>query len=372
MASDEMTPSAFRGRAPAPSSATAAASIDVAGYFEAAREAALKAEQQAGDSGDYHYRIGPHGLRLRFATGSSVSHGLTAAFAHLEEDQPADPPALTVRIWDTDSTGVSLPPPPWERTEYRQCGEIRRFINDRFYTHFDGGFNALSMIDFERNEALYWMRSSHYIPYYEKAAPLRAILQAWMSRHGLHHVHAAGVGLEHGGVLLVGAKGAGKSNTALACLNSPLRYAGDDHCLLGAEPSPWVHSIYNSGKTYHRDIERLPFLRPLVANAEFEGDEKALYFLHRHYPERLINGFPLKAILLPHVTRGRETALSPASAAEGLRIIAPDAMLKWPSVGRRTFETITAVFRRIPCYRLEVGSDVSRIPERILGLLESD
>lgn len=337
--------------------------------FETARELALEAEERACCVMEHHLDIGGRRLRLRFA-GPAMSAPMSRALMHLAADGSGEAD-FTVRLWDSSSSELHMPPPPWSEAEYRQCGEISRFIGERIYTHFDGAQQALTIIDFERREAVYWMRSSRYIPYYEKAAPLRAFLHAWLSREHLHHVHGAAVGRPDGGVLLVGNKGAGKSNTALACLQSSLFYAGDDHCLVGLDPEPMIYSIYSSGKTYRDDVARLPFLGTMMDNPDGGHEGKALYFLNEHVPARITAGFPLRAVLLPQVTGQRETGVRPASPMDALRLIAPDAMLKWPSLGRQTFRTLTTVFRATPCFVLDAGTDVSRIPEAIDGVLDA-
>ncbi len=336
--------------------------------FDRALELALEAQQRAGGAVERRFRVGGRQLHLQFA-GSVLEEPLCRAFAHLEtgESSGAD---FTVHLWDSTSSGLHMPAPPWPKDEYRQCGEIRGFIGNRIYTHFDGAQQALTVIDFHLRTAVYWMRSSTYIPYYERAAPLRAFLHAWMSRYNLHHVHGAAVGRPDGGVLLAGGKGAGKSNTALSCLDSDLQYVGDDHCLVGLDPDPTVYSIYSSGKTYREDVRRLPFLGAMVSNPDGGHEDKALYFFHEHLPLRMTSGFPLRAVLLPRVSGRTDTAFSSAATANGLKTLVPDAMLKWPSLGQQTFTTLTGVFRVTPCFYLDVGTDVSQIPRTIEQILD--
>src|SRR5262249_31012879 len=229
--------------------------------------------------------------------------------------------------------------------------------------------NALSMLDTTANRALFWVRSSHEMPYFERAAPLRTILHLWFGRRGLQLTHAAAVGTESGGVILVGKAGAGKSTTALACLESGLGYAADDYCLIAPGARPTVHSIYGSAKTTADALARLPFLGSLVSNPRRPAHEKALHFLHERFAARLLPSFPLKAVLVPRVAAGAPAALKPVPAAEALLALAPSTILQLPGAGADALRAIGDVVRRVPCYRLDLGLDLARVPSMIAGLL---
>lgn len=344
----------------------------IAEFFALALEAAQAAEHRAGDAISHDYRIGRFRIRLRFA-GPGLIEPLGRALTHLRVAAD-DEPDLLVHAWDATTTGARLPPPPWPREAQLACGEIAGLVDDRYYAHFDGGVNILSLLDRERGVGMLWARDPVTIPYWERSAPLRSILHPWMSGHGLHWVHGGAVGRADGGALLVGLSGAGKSSTALACLDSPLLYAGDDHCLVGLDPEPVVYSLYNSAKLHPRDFATFPWLRPLISNpGQIEGGKmmgKALCFASEAFPERMVAGFPLRVMLLPRVTGRRDTAAQPTSGMDGLRVIAPEIAMKWPSQARGALATLGRLFRSVPSYRLEVGTDRSQIPVVIREILD--
>ena len=343
----------------------------VSRFFDETLEASRRAERANEETFQYDYLIGGRIIRMRFASRALLAP-VSSAFQHLVTETQ-EQPDLTVHIWDSASTGVTMPPPPWPKEAQTTGGEIPSFITDRFYTHFDGGVHQLSLIDYERRLAILWIQNHAYIPYWEQSAPLKSIMHIWMSRHGLEWVHGGAVGMPDGGALLVGFSGAGKSSSALACLNSDLQYVGDDHCLVGFNPGPMVYSLYNSAKTHRKDLDKFSFLRPLVSNdddgPEGRMREKALCFLHQGFAHKLLPGFPLKVLLLPRVTGKVDTTVQPASAGEALKIIAPEIMMKWPSRARASFLNLTKLFRSIPCYQLAVGTDRKQIPEAISELL---
>jgi hypothetical protein len=264
-----------------------------------------------------------------------------------------------------------MPPPPWDEGDYFVRGEIKGFNGDRIRTTFNLGSGVLNVLNQESNNALYWIRDARDLPYYESGAPLITILNWWMGRHGRQLVHGGAIGTPEGGVLLVGRGGSGKSSTALASLNSELLYASDDYCLLSTDPVPYVHSIYCTGKVNAEDRALFPFLAPALSNNGRLDTEKALFFLHGTFPEKIALGFPLRAILLPRVTGLSETTVSRITPSASLMALAPSTIFQLPGAGRETFSTLGTLVRQLPSYVLNVGTIRSKIPHVILDLLRN-
>ena len=336
-------------------------------FFNAALETYERAESASDGRIERFFSIAGFPVRLRFA-GSALPPYVVRALAHLSID-PVRDPALTICLWDSVSTHTPMPPPPWGPNDYLQAGEIREYINERFFTAFQIGVGVLSVLDFERGLGLYWIKSPQDIPYFESGAPMRVLLHPWLSRQRLIPVHAGAVGLPNGGVLLVGKGGSGKSNTALACLESRLLYASDDFCVLRTQPALTVFSLFGTGKVGAGDLQRLPFLASRISNREHLQEEKALFYLNEHFPEKLLRTFPIKAILIPRVTGKPQTALQPATPAAALASLAPSTVILAPRLAGATFQQLSGIVRQVPCYHLNVGTDPAQIPLVILDLL---
>ncbi len=216
------------------------------------------------------------------------------------------------------------------------------------------------------------MPDADRLPYYERGAPLRALLHWMLSAPQRQLVHAAAVGTQRHGVLLAGRGGSGKSTTALACLDSPLFYVGDDYCLLETSPAPRVHSVYNTAKLDADNVHRFPHRRSAISNIDRLDSEKALLFLQDHCPDKVVRRLPIHAVCLPRVSGRRETTVVPASAVEGLKALAPSTLFQLPGARRSAFETISALVRQVPCYRLELGTNLADITRAILSLLPNE
>jgi hypothetical protein len=283
--------------------------------------------------------------------------------------RPTVSPALTVCLWDRASTGAALPRPPWSLDAYDVRGDIRGYKNGHIRAAFYLGVNVLCLFDTQRDLAFYCTLDASQDPFYQHSSPLLTILSWWARTRGYQYLHAGAVGTSTGGVLLVGKGGSGKSTAALACINSNLMYAGDDYCLLATDPSFHVYSLYNSGKLEASQMQKFPHLMPAISNIENLGVEKAIVFLQQSYTTKLATGFPVRAVLTPRITGRPETRLVPLSPSAALRALAPSTLFQLSGTGRSEFETMADFVKRVPCYALETGTDLERIPQVISDLL---
>jgi hypothetical protein len=210
------------------------------------------------------------------------------------------------------------------------------------------------------------------LDYWEQAEPLRQILYWWLDRRRIDLVHAAAVGTSSGGVLLGGASGSGKSTSSLACLASELSFAGDDYVAVDRpDRSPYVHSLYSSGKLEAEHATRLPHLRPLLDAGEAAMiDGKAVVPLALLFPDRMCSGFPLRAILIPRITEDgpRTRPITPTTA---LTALAPSTLLQVRPTKPSALADMSRLVQRVPCFALELGRDIGSIPGAISRLLDA-
>jgi len=227
----------------------------------------------------------------------------------------------------------------------------------------------LRMVDNARAVGINWIKDLRNVPYPELGAPLRPLFHDWFWRRGLIPVHGGAVGLAEGGVLLVGAGGAGKSNSAMACVNSTLKYLSDDFCLLSRDPEWTAHSLYGTGKLRDADFARLPQHRPMIGTDARASEEKTLLFIGEHSPAALIRRFPLRAIVAPRVCGGEACRLVPANGAQLQRALAISTMQMSWATARATFEAVASLIRTLPCHELQLGARMDAVPHLLRGLI---
>jgi hypothetical protein len=334
-------------------------------FFNRVRDAFRAAEKHAGGAVNRDYTIGGYAVRLKFAGGALVPL-LTPALEHLAAPAKADGADLTICVWDSESTGTPMPPRPWGSDECIARGDIRGFKNERIDVALSADVGAVSLLDAQENLGMFWIRVAAHVPTYERGAPLRSILHWWMRRHGRLLIHAGAVGFRGRGVLLVGKGGSGKSTSALAGMLKGWHYLSDDYCLLAAEAVPRVYSLYNSAKLTAAHLENFPVLQTAVSNPAELAVEKALLYIHNHLPDRMIAELPVDMILLPRVSGLPETRLRPASPTVALRALAPSSLFQLPGTGRFEFLALADFVKRVPCFHLELGTNLDKIPDAIL------
>lgn len=340
-----------------------------ASYLDTVTEAAEAAARLAGGWHDQWYTFGGQTLRLRCA-GPALLPALAPALAHLIASPTVDPSELTVLAWDSASTGTLLPALPRALARrHRDDAADREAPAGAVYGVFQPGVNTLSLLDAAAGRAIFWVPDARDVSIHDRGAPLRTLLNWWLGAPDRQLMHSAAVGTPEGGVLLAGKGGSGKSTTALACLDSPLLYAGDDYVLVGTSPRPYVASLYSGAKLTDDALARFPQMAAAIDNRQRPAGEKALLYLHEHFPQRLGRGFPLRAILLPVVTGRRETSLRPTSAAASLAALAPSTIFLLPLAGRTALGAMAALVRQVPSYVLELGTEIERIPVVIHSLL---
>ena len=279
--------------------------------------------------------------------------------------------SLTVLLFDGADTSVPVPPPPGRLEDFTARGDILGFNTDRIKAAFQPFGRILSAFDTERGLGICCFGAVDRVLSFEKAAPLRSMFAWWARLHGFQIMHAAVVGRSDGGLLLAGKGGSGKSNTALACLASSMAFAGDDVCAMGIEDDePVAHSLYATARTRPRDWVRLPFLEALSHQAVGTGeDEKALYYLLPAFARQVIRRAPVRAILLPRVGGGPSSRLQPTSQSAALMAIAPVTTTLLPDAGPEIFEAVGRLVRRVPCYELQLGTDVAALQATLTNLL---
>ncbi|GJL83673.1 MAG: hypothetical protein DHS20C01_33070 [marine bacterium B5-7] len=321
---------------------------------------------------EFNFNVAGMIVRLCFA-GEALVPAICRALDHLKTDA-TDKPALTINLWDTVSTHTPMLPAPFGIESYGPHGTISGYCNESYQTVYDTNYGILMMLDYSAKRAFWWTRDAAHLPAHEKASPLRTLLHLWTRPMNCSLLHAGAVGNADGGVLLVGRGGMGKSGTALACLAAGMDYVSDDFCILRDDPEPRAFSLYSTAKAGDATLQRIPVLKSMRDSpAEFaphrQEDEKEVFFLHEHVPSRIVDQLPITAIVMPQVNDGAMSMLSPVSASFMTTHVGPNTLFMLPNSDVSTISIFANVARKLPCYRLLVGSDPTPIADTVASLL---
>lgn len=302
-------------------------------------------------------------IQLIFA-GPALLSAMTKAFTHLQT-AVHQRPDLTIYCWDSVSTRTPLSFLPWQNRKYSGKNEIPYKIENGLCMAYKRENELLNLINHKTKSGFFWTRDAASLPFYEKASPFRTLLQWCFQSAKRLCIHSAAVGVGDKGVLIAGGEKAGKSTSALFCLMAGMRYAGDDYVVLHEDRNYWSYSLYSTLKLEASAAKEMPGVLPKVSNIQKLPSEKAVLFLHEHYPEQLAQGFPVAAVLLPKITGSEKTRIQRAAAAEGLRALAPTTLFLQAGQRKEAFDFLTRFIRRTPCYRLDLGRDKTAVPSVI-------
>ncbi len=332
-------------------------------FFDEVYQAYQNAASSDCCSVDRYFSVGGYPIQLCFA-GPALIQSITPALIHLDAETDREP-ALRVCLWDSESTNVKMPSPPWKEEDYLARGMIRGFGDGRIQVAYHLGNFILSILDLERSLGIFWIRDASKVMYGDRASPLRAILHWWMRENARQMLHAAAIGTPEGGVLIPGKSGSGKSTVALACVLSGLQFLGDDHVLIDDANPPIAYSLYNSAKLHPDHLGAFPELSSIMNNNSDTGAEKAVIHLYPQFPTRVCKQIEIKQILIPEITGSLTSEICNSTVAESLRALAPSTLFQLAGSHSGDFQAIVEVVKKVPIFKLKLGTDLYQVPTLI-------
>ena len=315
------------------------------------------------------YIFAGRNVRIRFL-GREMAEHIRRPFAHLETNQKLlTTPDLLIDLWDHNfgdrqQIDCAENGPGWHETTL-ESGD-GRFVGQRLP-------NTFSCLDRKHNRIVGSIAWHDQIFIYERAKPLSRLLLNWCNDQDVQVIHTGLVARDNKGLLLVGKSGSGKSTSSLACIIAGFGYVSEDYVGLElCDDGSFVgHSLYNSVFLRTDHLERFPQLATHAIRGRLPYEEKSVIILSQLFPERLERAVPIRALVLPRVVTGPAARLRPASKGEALLALGPSSLLQIPNrgLGVYGFNKLACLVERIPCFWLEVGADLTSIPERLEKLL---
>ena len=143
--------------------------------------------------------------------------------------------------------------------------------------------------------------------------PFEKAIFLWAQKHALLMLHAAAVGVEGKGVLIVGHGGTGKSTLTCSCLADGFDFVSDDLCLMSENGTRIVYPVYTNVFLKSDSLNKLPMFRPFEIHPQ-QG-EKNTFVIGE---SRIKLSLPVRAIILPQVTDNTEPIIKLDSSSKAL------------------------------------------------------
>jgi hypothetical protein len=195
---------------------------------------------------------------------------------------------------------------------------------------------------------------------------LTVALMELLKRRSLFPVHAAGLALDGRGLLLAGARGAGKSTLTIALAKRGFSFLTDDMVLLAESPRGWQLRAFPDDVDLCDDtLDLFPELRTLREEELPAGWLKRQIRPDRQFGAPIEWTVPARVIVFPSIRSGDESSLDPLSADEALLELAPNVLLTDAAVAQRHFDALAGVVSQCRCYRLSTG----RVLDRAVSVL---
>jgi hypothetical protein len=332
-------------------------------FFAALLEGFIHAQKVQGTR-SVNWIIASKAVRLSLA-GEELAH-LTRPLEHVRSGT-SSPPELSIFAW-AGPEDYQLPDIPWQSGSQEDTVGLS---TERFRINYHEPSSHLCMWDRQSQRALYWVRRAADLPFWEIASPFRIPLHWWAQSWGGQLAHAAAVGVDGRGVLLVGRGGSGKSTAALACLRQGLDFLGDDHILLTADPVPAAHSVYSSAKMQATSLAK--YFPDWMAHigARVGPEAKCVLYLPELAGLRVNTHLELCGIMAPQVTADASPTIVPATPGHTWLALVPSTVFQLPDARQTTLEFFSDFTRRLPSFGLATGRDLELLPKVLRAFLTS-
>ncbi|GAB3508591.1 phosphoenolpyruvate carboxykinase (ATP) [Emticicia fontis] len=313
------------------------------------------------------YSIGGQTFKI-LSYGEFNSEKYLRGLAHLAVRSETEE-MVRVHLIESKSTG-STPPEEWLNwpTIDPYSGELLDFGDNRAL--FNSTEPYFIFVDYASRDIYYWIDDFCRLSPNETASPLRMVFHLWFDPTELFLCHAAGLGFSKKGILLTGKSGSGKSTSTLSCLNTELKYAGDDFILVDSEKS-MVYSLYSAAKLNIDQFDNFPHLKPLISNIEHVPREKGHVYINESFTDSMINQFSIQAILLPTITGLENTFIKECSKIDAIKALVPSSV--WIlRTNKKSVEKMKLLISKTPTFRLMAGVNLEQIAPTLIDFINEN
>jgi hypothetical protein len=316
------------------------------------------------------YVFGGQNVHIRIV-GRELAEHICRPFSHLRaEKQSSETLRLIINLWDENKTHIARQFPStlddlkWTEATVKSADD--RFIGQQLP-------HTVSCLDRDVGHIMASIAWHDRIFIYERAKPLARLLLEWHNDQDVQVIHAGLVARDGNGILFAGKSGSGKSTSSLACICAGFDYLSEDYVGLQrrCDGSFVGHSLYNSVFLETAHLKRFEELLPYAIKGRLPEEQKSVIVLSQVFPERLERAVPIRLLALLRVGDTSKPKLRTASKAEALLAIGPSSLLQIQNrrLGVRGFDRMVQLVERIPCYWLEVGSDLGSMPPGLEDVL---
>jgi hypothetical protein len=305
------------------------------------------------------YQFGEFAIRLRMQAQGQMD-ALLKSIRHCRVDSAS--PTAVIDVFGGAQPRLEHLLPPEERR-----GE--RFLYDHAQAYMlwtaEG---CLTLFDRQSRRGIVWYVTPDSIPSWEVGRPFLPLIKALSIATAWTPVQAAAVARGRAGVLILGASRAGKSSTALACVDAGWRYVGDDCVLLTGQP-PRAASLFQTARVRADMVSRLQITKTAIERYSEDSGELRAEINVAQFEGVDIGDAHIKAIVLPQRNGAHRATLAPMSRSHALRVLSAPTLAMLPGAPVATHNILADIVQQVSCYTIDPGRDIAAIPEMLAKLI---
>lgn len=289
----------------------------------------------------------------------ALGHSIVQAAA----DLPA-PPGCRIFVAHPGIPGIPAPA-QWGQGQFTEYGFASRLAETGLRGHFFHDLDFWQFYDPLRRVGVQLMTSADAFPPWEPGAPLRPFLHWEYASRGLRLAHAGTLGVDGMGILLAGAGGAGKSGTVVAGLLNGLDSVGDDYVLIDLEGGVTAYPLFSTLKQDPGGFRRLGLDTKLKSHGPLNWQGKHQFHAGDITARPIPANLDITALMVPHIGGGGASSIMPLSRRDAMIALAPSGIAQMPGERESGFRFFSELTRRLPCYRLLLGTHPEEIADTI-------
>lgn len=202
-------------------------------------------------------------------------------------------------------------------------------------------------------------RATADLPDWFAGAPLRQHLHWLLQARGARIAHAASVGRDGRGILLLGHGGAGKSGTALAGIAAGLQTVGDDYVALSGVAPAVARPLFRIVKQDRAGLNRVAGLAERLAHLPENWKGKVEFDPTPLFPGCFAEALQIDAIVLPHIAHAPQPRFEPAGAGEAMRALMRSNLYQFPGEPEDGLAYYGMLLRSMPVHRLALSDSAA-------------
>jgi hypothetical protein len=208
------------------------------------------------------------------------------------------------------------------------------------------------------------------LPPWDFGAPLRQHLHWLLAQHGLRLAHAATLGRNGRGVLIVGNGGVGKSGTTLAGVAAGMTTCGDDYVALGLDGGAVARLLFRVIKQDRHGLSRFAVLKNGTGGLAVNWRQKVELDPEAFFPGCLAERLAIDAVLLPAIAHRETAQIVPISRGEIMRAMMRSNLYQFPGEEDDGLAFFAKFLADLPCFRIDLAFDPTANSNAIERLLQ--